>query len=112
MPLKKIRVTINDIDFKTTGIVTSNKITYHEKDDAKVVYDIENQTIERDTKDLKVKYVLKENEKTTGELYMKELKNTYEVDVHTLFLRWDGRVLEVEYKIEAEKFKYKIEVLT
>ena len=84
-------------------------IFYEEKDKTTVTYNYETNTLKRDNNDMLIEYQFILNENTTNPIYIKELKNTINIELQTVKLEKTQDKLIISYKIDDNYFTFKIE---
>ncbi len=117
---KTIKVTtINDeqtIEFITNAIYNDNytEVKYLEEDKlkTKVTYHFKDHIFNRNNKELSLEYKWIEKEKTSGQIFVKDIDKSLDVEIYTNKLVSQNGNIEVEFFIEKQKIIYKIEVLS
>ena len=105
---KKARVSIINSNDNYEYIVdiekVNNKINYQE-DNTNVLYDIDNKLLIRDNNEM---YMELDFVKEIGNIYMKELKKSIDINLKVNKIISDENHIEIEYKLENEIYKYSI----
>ena len=105
---KKARVSIINSNDNYEYIVdiekVNNKINYQE-DNTNVLYDIDNKLLIRDNKEM---YMELDFVKEIGNIYMKELKKSIDINLKVNKIISDENHIEIQYKLENEIYKYSI----
>lgn len=113
MPKININVSIsnNEIEdsYKLVSIISNNIIKYKEKDNTKVLYNLDNNTLIRENDTLRMEYLFDNLKKTVGTIYLKDLKRTINIDIETKKIEKINNNINIEYKIDNDIFKYRIE---
>ena len=115
MPKKEISYEIRNkeekVSSKTIGILQDNILKYKEKDNTIVHYHYNENILERENDDIKLKYTFKVKEKTIGIIHIKDLKKDLEVDIITKSINKTNNLIEIHYQIEDNDYYYKLEVI-
>ena len=115
MPKKEISYEIRNKEEKlssnTIGILQDNILKYIEKDNTSVHYHYNENILERENDDIKLKYTFKVKEKTIGIIHIKDLKKDLEVDIITKSINKTNNSIEIHYQIEDNDYYYKLEVI-
>lgn len=95
--------------YETIGIVTNRFIKYKEKDGTMVMYNLIDNSLARENKDIKMNYVFSLEYLTQGTILIKAMNKELKLEIQTSLLRRNQNNLNIEYTIENEKFIYRIE---
>ncbi len=112
--MKKIKMTItiisngNKIKENLIGTINEGIISYSEDNNTYVYLDIERNALIRENDDLYLKYTFDENDKTLGNVLIKEFNKEVTVDIKTECIEKSNNRYYVEYLIEKDKFIYEI----
>lgn len=113
MPKININVSISNNEikdsYKLVSIISDNIIKYKEKDNTKVLYNLDKNTLIRENDTLRMEYFFDNLENTIGTIYLKELKRTINIDIETTKLEKINNNINIEYKIDNDIFRYRIE---
>lgn len=90
---------------------TKKYIYYLEPDSKKtaVIYNFQNDILERDNKEIYLKLNFKENTKTMGTLELKDFQKEATLEIYTTKVIKEKTKLEVTYILNDEEYTYKIE---
>ena len=58
-----------------------------------------------------MEYLFNEQEKTKGIIKIKELNQNLQVNIQTKKINQQNKNIEIEYQLEEESYKYKLEVI-
>lgn len=111
-----IKVSISNenshIVFETIAHYQENSrvLTYKEKDDTLVKYYYDKGILTRENKNILMKYNFINEKLTIGEILIKDLNKSLNLNIYTTRIIQKDRNIEIHYEIE-EKFIYKIEVI-
>lgn len=107
----KISILNNETNntLETLGIKDDNKIKYKEKDGTLTIIDLDNYELIRDNNELRMNYIFKENEGTTGTITIKEYNKNIDVVIKTNKVELNNNNISIEYEIENNKFIYRLE---
>lgn len=114
---KKVRITTisndHEVRYDTKAIIHDNSIVYIEKDDkkTKTYFNYDKNQLIRENKELSLKYNFDENKKTTGQLLVYELQKYVTLKIETKKLVRCDYNIEIDFMVEKEPIKYKIEVI-
>lgn len=114
MPKIKIEATLktpqDKIKYNVKAIIKDNTLIYHEEDklNTLVTYDYQENVLQRDNKELHMKYIFKENIVTKGLLEIKDLNKYIEVLVKTKSIKKEGFNLEIKFTVENKEFIYNL----
>ena len=115
MPKKEISYEIRNKEEKvssnTIGILQDNIVKYKEKDNTIVHYHYDENILERENDDIKLKYRFKVKEKTIGIIHIKDLKKDLKVEIITKSINKTNNLIEIHYQIEDNDYYYKLEVI-
>ena len=115
MPKKEISYEIRNKEEKvssnTIGILQDNIVKYKEKDNTIVHYHYDENILERENDDIKLKYRFKVKEKTIGIIHIKDLKKDLKVEIITKSINKTNNSIEIHYQIEDNDYYYKLEVI-
>jgi hypothetical protein len=98
------------IEKKVDAILQDNVLKYKEDDATTTVFSYEKKTLVRDNNELRMEYDFNE-EKTHGEIKIKDLNKKIIVEIETTKMKIDNYNIEIDFKIEENKFTYKVEVI-
>ena len=107
----KIQVTIKNkeqqINEEYSAIYIENEkiIKYLEKDNTKVEFHYEKQTLRRENDELKMLYDFK-NKK--GNIYIKNLKSSLDIEIKNIKIKEKENEIRIQYEIEQDLFSYSI----
>ena len=87
------------------GELNNNVLTYVEKSKTKVMVDLENDTITRD--DIEKNLVLDYRNKIVN-LYMKEFKLSFDMDMEVYEIEKNDNEYRVEYRLENDDFSFEL----
>ncbi len=87
------------------GELNNNVLTYVEKSKTKVMVDLENDTITRD--DIEKNLVLDYRNKKVN-LYMKEFKLSFDMDMEVYEIEKNDNEYRVEYRLENDDFSFEL----
>ena len=87
------------------GELNNNVLTYVEKSKTKVMVDLENDTITRD--DIEKNLVLDYRNKKVN-LYMKEFKLSFDMDMEVYEIEKNDKEYIVEYRLENDDFSFEL----
>lgn len=97
------------ISYKVNGYIKDDIIYYIGEDKVKTSYDYKNDILTRESKEYCMEYIFdKDNSFVTIE--DKNLMNKFRLGLTDILIKKINHNLELEYKIEENKIKYKIEV--
>lgn len=117
MPKINIKVTVgsneNKDSYKIKAIMNEEKIIYHEKDEknTKVIFDWKNNLLIRNNSDILMTYPFDLNNKTIGNIEVKELNKYLNLSIETIKYDISDIKKELKFKVEDEEIIYIIEVL-
>ena len=106
----KIKVTTNDEINIYDSIKTDNKIIYGDKT-FKVMLDLKNQILEKQTLEYKIKLSFKNDRKTEGYLNINNNKLALEILTNDIKISDDLVLIDYEIITTNEKVLYKVEVV-
>mgnify|MGYP006870760728 CR=1 FL=1 len=113
MPKININVSISNNEikdsYKLVSIISDNIIKYKEKDNTKVLYNLDKNTLIRENDTLRMEYFFDNLKNTIGTIYLKDLKRTINIDIETTKLEKINNNIDIEYKIDNDIFRYRIE---
>ena len=115
MPKIKIRVLIKNSETEssldTMAILEEDKIKYKEDKNTTVIWNYKDNTLLRETDQLRITYKFQEQKKTEGIIEIKEYNQNIKVEIHTKKLERKKNNIKLEFKIEQDEFLYCIEEL-
>ncbi len=117
MPKINIKITLKTKEqtienkYKAIFHPETNIIIYQEEDKTKTQFDLRNLRLRRENENLWMEYFFKEQEKTRGTIKVKKLKQDLQVNIQTKKIMQQNKNIEIEYQLEDEKYKYKLEVI-
>ena len=109
----KIKVNVNnEKDHFYTAIFQnkSNILTYKEENNTLVKFNYNQDVLIRENKEFFMQYKFLKKEKTIGEIFIKDLNKTINLDIKTTKLLKNDLNLNIEYEIYDDQMSYKIEV--
>lgn len=113
MPIKKIKISIKNEEqndtYVTKAIINEETIKYQEKDNTTALFLINENTLIRENKEIKMRYQFALNKKTKGTIYIRELNKEIEIPIKTIVLKNDNGLINIKYKINNELYHYRIE---
>lgn len=113
MPKKNIKISIENDNNKqseiTNAIVDNHSIKYKENNTTTVVYNITESKLYRENDELKMIYIFEPQRETKGNIIIKQLNRKMEVIIYTKKLEVDKNKVYIEYEIENNNFKFRIE---
>ena len=88
-------------------------IVYKEKDEDKtlVKFNYSTKELYRENDSLIMTYKFNKNKNSTGTIYVKAMDRKLELTISTKSIQRDQNNIEIDYFVEKEKYKYKIEVI-
>lgn len=101
----------NNIDKNTYLInhdINKKIIFYTEKDKTITTYNYKDNVLIRDNEKMHLQYNFKINEKTTNIINIKELNNTFTIELFTKSIYKDSNKLKIVYTIDDTDFTYEI----
>lgn len=117
MPKVNIKITFRTPETTTENIYKAifhqetNVIIYQEQDKTKTKFDLQNLRLRRENENLWMEYVFNEQRITKGIIKVKELNQSLQVNIHTKKINQKSKTVEIEYQLEDENYKYKLEVI-
>ena len=106
MPKIKIKVTIQNNNYKTNAIIREDSISYQEEDQTRVNYNYRNNILIRENNNIKMEYdFLNKN----GKILLKDLNKVLEIKIKVNKIKKENYNIEIEYEIENENINYRIE---
>ena len=98
------------LNIDISGIKTSNKIVYKENNITVTIL-IQNNRIEmnRTCNEYKINLVFEENKKTISNYQVFGMPKTFDLETKTKKLIIKDNIIELEYELEGNNFKYSIE---
>ena len=117
MPKINIKITLKTKEqtienkYKAIFFFFSNIIIYQEEDKTKNQFDLRNLRLRRENENLWLEYLFNEQEKTKGIIKIKELNQNLQVNIQTKKINQQNKNIEIEYQLEEESYKYKLEVI-
>lgn len=114
---KTVRITTisngHEVRYDTKAIIHDNSIIYVEKDEkkTKTYFNYDKNQLIRENKELSLKYNFDKNKKTTGQLLVYELQKYVTLKIETKKLVRFEYNIEIDFMVENEPIKYKIEVI-
>lgn len=103
MTLPEQKITEN-----TVGNIESGIISYQESNNTYVYLDTNRHELIRENNEINMKYIFDEKEITKGNIYIKDLDRTIELDIKTKVIEKDYHRYKVEYMIEKDTFTYEV----
>lgn len=119
MPKINIKVTIINNDKKLEQKYNAifhpkeNEIVYQEEDKTITKLKIENEKIKlrRNNNELEMEYIFHEHTPSKAEIKVKSLNKILNLELKTEKIIKKGKNIELFYKLEEDKFQYKLEVI-
>ena len=114
---KTVRITTisnnHEVRYDAKAIIHDNSIVYVEKDEkkTKTYFNYDKNQLIRENKELSLKYNFDEKKKTTGQLLVYELQKYVTLKIETKKLVRCDYNIEIDFLVENEPIKYKIEVI-
>ena len=113
MPKIDIEVTIKNSEitdsYKVKAIINDSVIKYKEPDDTTVLFDYKENILTRENDQMKMIYNF--NSKEDSIILVKDYNRHINLVIETIKLKKKDNNLEIEFKIDNEKFTYRIEEL-
>ena len=108
-----ISVKSNDsnLEYKTTAILTEDIIKYKSEDNTTEMFDYTNNRLTRENSELRMNYIFDLNKETKGTVFVKDLNRELEVNVKTNKIERNKNDIEIEFVVEDNTIKYRIEVI-
>ncbi len=99
------------LNIDTSGIKTSNKIVYKENNITVTIL-IQNNRIEmnRTCNEYKINLVFEKNKKTISTYQVFGMPKTFDLETKTKKLIIKDNIIELEYELEGNNFKYSLEM--
>jgi hypothetical protein len=106
----KVIITTNDetIQENTFGSFINGIISYKESDNTYVYLDTTKNELIRENDNLFMKYGFIENRRSNGMIHVKDLNKEIEIEIETEKIINEENIYYVEYKIDENKFIYKL----
>ena len=115
MPKFKIKATIENKDEKkiteAIAIYQDDVIKYKDDDNSTVIYNYKKRKLTRDNEKIKIEYLFNLENETTGLILIKELNKTISLSIITKEIVENNNNIEIEFKLDNDLFKYRIEVV-
>lgn len=117
MPKINVKITLNTPDSTTENIYIAifhpetNEIIYQEANKTKTRFNLKKLSLERENESLWMKYLFNQQEKTMGTVKIKELNQQLQLNITTAKINQKNQNIEIEYQLEDENYKYKLEVI-
>jgi hypothetical protein len=115
MPKLEVLVSVknddSNIEYKTTAILTDDVIKYKSEDNTTEIFDYINNKLTRENNELRMDYVFDLNKETKGTVFVKDLNRELEVNVKTNKIERNKNDIEIEFVVEDNTIKYRIEVI-
>lgn len=115
MPRFKIKATIENKDEKkiteAIAIYQDDVIKYKDEDNSTVIYNYKKRKLTRDNEKIKIEYIFNLENETTGLILIKELNKTISLSIITKEIVENNNNIEIEFKLDNDLFKYRIEVI-
>jgi len=113
MSKKRIKVSIKTKEkekaIETNAILEDEKIKYKENKETTVIWDYQKKTLYRETKELRLRYPLIENEITEGFIKLKEYPQEWKIKVKTKRLERKNNNIKIELEVNEDTISYCIE---
>ncbi len=108
-----ISVKSNDsnLEYKTAAILTEDIIKYKSEDNTTEMFDYTNNKLTRENSELRMNYIFDLNKETKGTVFVKDLNRELEVNVKTNKIERNKNDIEIEFVVEDNTIKYRIEVI-
>ena len=91
-------------------IKKDNESTYIEKDETKVIFNINNKTLIRNNSGLYMKYIFDDTKSTIGIIIVKDLNKTIKVKIKTKSISIEKNNIKINYELEDEDYIYIIDM--
>lgn len=95
--------------YKVNGYIKDNTIYYIGEDKVKTSYDYKNDILTRESEEYIMEYIF-DKDNSFVSIKDKKLLNKFRLGLTDILIKKANHNLELEYKIEENKIKYKIEV--
>lgn len=107
----KVHITTNEekTSYETIAIYCDRKLKYREPNSTLVIFNMEENTLERENKDLKMIYNFDKNKETRGCIKIKELNKEINLSINTEELNINKINIFIDFKVEENHFIYRIE---
>lgn len=112
----KIRASITSKETKRIDKVEATYeekkyIYYIEKDKEKTVtiYNLQNDTLERDNKEMYLYLPFKTKEKTQGTMIVKDINQEIKLEIYTKEMLKNKKEIKIRYTLNDEQYTYKLE---
>lgn len=111
----RILVTVNNDESNTTNefdaIIQDQTLKYIENKETTVIFSYLKNILIRENNELRMEYSFNENKKTKGIILVKEYNQEINVEVDTKSIKKENNNIEIDFNVENNKFKYKVEVI-
>ena len=98
------------LEIKVSGIKTNNKIVYKENSITVTILMFDNKIeMNRTCNEYKINLVFEENNKTISNYQVFGMPKTFDLETKTKKLIIKENLIELEYELEGNNFKYSIE---
>lgn len=114
MPKKKALIRIENQEEKKeieTNVIIDNNIIKYRDDKAITKIDLNIPSIIRENDEYKIVYSFSENKKTIGTIIIKDINQKIEVEIITNKIIINDYNIELEYRMNNQKFLFKMEVM-
>ena len=99
-----------NLSIKTTGIKTDNKIVYKENNITVTILIFNNKIeMNRTCNEYKINLMFEKNKKTISNYQVFGMPKTFDLETKTKKLIIEENLIELEYELEGNNFKYSIE---
>lgn len=109
----KIKVTLKNKDEENiqeqNAILEDNKIKYKEDKNTTVIWNEKENTLYRETNELRIRYPFQEKKTTEGTVELKQPPLEIKVPIHTKKLERKNHNVTIEFKVEENEMLYCIE---
>ena len=110
----KVSLKSNDFSYNYDILldIENRKINYFEPTEKKtnVFFDIDNNILVREDKEIFMEYLFVERGVSTGNLYIKDLGKNVDVSIVTENILKDDKRIEIDYSIDNDFFEYIIDM--
>ena len=88
-----------------------NSIVYKEEDKTTSKIELTNQRLRRENEKIFMEYTFDEEKETKGIVTVKSLQKTLELNLKTRKIDKENQNIEINYVLENDEYKYKLEVI-
>ncbi len=117
MPKIQVKVTLTTPDINDEKIYNAifhpdeNSIVYKEENNTTTKFDLNKMKLRRENKELYMEYQFNEKASTTGKIEVKSINQKLELKLKTKAIIKKQDKIEIEYQVEEDRYKYKLEVI-